>query len=200
MSSISSIGGGNGLFGILQSLSATTASQAATASVATTNTAATTGPDLAQLVQGGGHHHHHHGQGGQTQGANNQLFSQIQQAVTSALQSATQSGTNPNQAVETAISQVFQNNNSAAQSTSTSAAQTNTPASTTDAQGTTGTPSSTGNSALQAFFQTLQNAGIDPQQFHQDFLTAVQNAQSGTANPATAFQSFPPGSILDAVG
>ena len=56
----------------------------------------------------------------------------------------------------------------------------------------------TANSADQSdFAQTLQDYGIDSDQFQQDFQTAVQQAQGGQIDPSTAFASFPPGLIVD---
>jgi hypothetical protein len=40
----------------------------------------------------------------------------------------------------------------------------------------------------------------DPQQFHKDFLAAIQDARGGTVNSGTAFRSFPPGSTVDTTG
>jgi hypothetical protein len=202
MSSISSIGGGIDLSQYYQGVAGTNSASPASTTAATTaisSTDPTSSTDAGQQVHG----HHHRGGHGKGGGANSQLFSQLQTAVTSALQSATP-GTDPNQTIEEAISQVFQNNNSAAQTgsetqqastTDPNAAQANTPLSTTPSGNGT-----SGNSALQAFFQTLQSAGVNPQQFHQDFFTAVQNAQNGSVNPSTALQSLPIGSLVDATG
>lgn len=206
MSSISSIGGASNLYQYLQNASAagqTSSTAATTATTATDGTDATDGASSGQAVQGGHHHHHHHGQGSSSgAAANSQLFQQIQQAVTSALQSAGTNNADPNKTIEDAISQVFQNNNSAQTGSTTNP---NDPSATANSAATTGTTTggttgADGTSALQAFFQALQNAGINPQQFHQDLLTAVQDAQNGNANPATAFQSLPPGSIIDTLG
>jgi hypothetical protein len=46
----------------------------------------------------------------------------------------------------------------------------------------------------------LQAMGVDPQQFHSDFLAAVQGAQGGQVDPSTAFQSFPPGTTVNTTG
>ena len=49
-----------------------------------------------------------------------------------------------------------------------------------------------GTIATQAFFQNLQSLGVDPQQFHQDFLAAVQDAQSGNnVDASSPFKTFP---------
>ena len=43
--------------------------------------------------------------------------------------------------------------------------------------------------------------GVDPQQFHQDFMAAIKDAQqNGNADPRTALQSFPLGSAVDTQG
>jgi hypothetical protein len=202
MSSISSVGG-NSLALYFQNLSATSntsASNATTATSPTTTTSSTDGTDLAQAIQGGHRHHHGHADAGKSE-----FFQQLQTAVSGALQSAQQGGTDPNQAVEDAISQIFKNNSSA---TSPSSATANQPASVNDpdgdgdgspAQG-SGPAGKTQNSTLQSFLNTLQSYGIDPQQFHQDFLAAATNAQNGASNTSTAFQSIPPGTLIDAIG
>src|SRR5580658_8005675 len=100
MSSISSISGGSSLYSYLQNLSSTTESQTTAPTSATTdvNTAASTATAGSGQSATGVHHHHGHGKGGQSE-----LFQQIQQAVTTALQSAQQNGsTNLNQTVEDA--------------------------------------------------------------------------------------------------
>jgi hypothetical protein len=196
MSSISSISGGTSLYSYLQNLSSTTESQttAPTSATTDTNTAASTSASgSGQSVQGA-HHHHGHGKGGQSQ-----LFQQIQQAVTTALQSAQQNGsTNPNQTIEDAIASVFKNQTAGAASQQQTAATGQTPSADGDADGSTTGAVGGGSSATQAFFQNLQSLGIDPAQFHQDFLAAVQDAQGGTnVDPSSLFQSLPPGSIVD---
>ena len=41
---------------------------------------------------------------------------------------------------------------------------------------------------------------VDPQQFHQDLLAAIKDAQNGgQADPATLFKNFPPGSNVDTI-
>jgi hypothetical protein len=43
-----------------------------------------------------------------------------------------------------------------------------------------------------------QRSGIDPQQFQQDFASAVQSVQSGgNVDFASLFQNFPAGSAVD---
>jgi hypothetical protein len=93
------------------------------------------------------------------------LFKQIQQSVLSALQSADNSGStaDPNQIVQQAIANVLRQNNP------------NT---------TAGSTSQTGDSN-RAFFDTLNQYGIDPSQFRADYAAAVKDAQNGL-NPLTA--------------
>jgi len=126
-------------------------------------------------------------------GAHGDLFQQIQQAVTSALQSI-QSGSssNPNQIIEQAIAQALQGTNGASGATGAS----------TDSDGdndNSGGGAASSLSGAQSFFQTLQENGIDPQQFRSDFLSAIQQAQQGNPNSTTtAFSSFPLGLSVDA--
>jgi hypothetical protein len=147
MSAISSVGSNSSLYSFLQSLQQSSGSSSTAGS--------------SSGVQGT-HHHHKHGGGG-----GGGLMSQIQNAVTSALQSSQSSGstTDPNQVVQNAIAQVLQNG-------STSAATT---AAGTSAAGTTA-------SSPQAFFQTLQASGVTPQQFLSDFMAALQSTQSAQLN------------------
>jgi hypothetical protein len=190
MSSVSSVGGNaQSLYQFIQSLSGTTQSPStgatsgatsSTTSNSATQTIAQAAQSIGQALQGG--HHHHHG------GA----LKQIQNAVTSALQSAQSNGStsNPNKIVEDAISQVLGNNNAAVSPTGTDA----------DGDGPGASMPTSAASRTQAFFQTLQSFGVSPQQFQQDLLSAVKDAQNGTVNSSTAFQNFPLGSTLDAIG
>jgi hypothetical protein len=200
MSSISGIDGGSSLALYFQNLSATSntsATDATTATSPTTTTSSTSNTDASPAIQGGHHHHHGH-----ADAAKSEFFQQLQTAVTGALQSAQQGGTDPNKAIQDAISQIFNNNNSSA--TSQTSAPANQPATTNDSNdgppASAGDPPGSATSSLQAFFNTLQSYGIDPQQFHQDFLAAATNAQNGAVNTSTAFQSIPPGTLIDAIG
>jgi hypothetical protein len=190
MSSIS--GAGSSLYSYLQSLSATQANSptnpaatanAATAAPATSTITSALAPTASQPAQGAHRHHHHHGGGG---GAD---LDKLQSAVTSALQSAqsSDSSSDPNQVIEDAIARVFQNDNSAAPNSTAS------PSADSDKSPTT--PSSSNAS----FLQTLQSYGVDPNQFRSDFLSAVQQAQAGQPNSATAFQNFTPGTTVDTI-
>ena len=188
MSSISGVG--QSLSQYFQSISANSPAQptSVTSSASAADSAAA-GSATTTPVHGKGHHHHGHGGGSK----------QIQQAVTDALQSASTSGssTDPNQTIQDAIAKVFQNSNSATPtSASTTTGSDPDGDDDTDAAGEAGGD----NTAQQAFLKALQSFGVDPQQFHQDFLAAVKDAQGGQINPNTAFQSFPPGTFVDTTG
>lgn len=183
MSSVSGIGGNaQSIYQFIQSLSGNTSTPSTSSTTSTSSAISSAAQTIAQAAQGigqamqGGHHHHHGG-----------ALKQIQNAVTNALQTAQASGSNsdPNTIVEDAIAQVLGNNNAAVSSTPGGA----------DASASTSPAINT-----QNFFQTLQSFGVTPQQFQQDLLSAVKDAQSGTINNSTAFQSFPIGSTLDTVG
>jgi hypothetical protein len=189
MSSVSGIGGNaQSLYQFIQSLSGNTATPSTSTTSATTAAGSTSAvQSIAQAAQSigqalqGGHHHRHGG-----------ALKQIQDAVTNALQSAQSSGStsDPNKIVEDAISQVLGNNNAAV---SSAAGDTDGDS---DASGASSSPAIN----TQTFFQKLQAFGVTPQQFQQDLLSAVKDAQSGTVNTSTAFQSFPVGSTLNVVG
>ncbi|HEX4056300.1 MAG TPA: hypothetical protein VHX86_18725 [Tepidisphaeraceae bacterium] len=191
MSAISGLSG-SGMTQWLQQIAQQQSTQAVqTAAAASTCGAA--GSTASTASQGVHHGHHHHGGG--SSGGN--FFSQIQQTVTSALQSAQSNGTSdPNGVVEDAITSLLKNmgvgSNSAAEGTNS----TGDSDSDTDASG--GVDSAT--SAQQSFQSLLQSAGISPRQFQSDFLSAVREAQGGSINPGTAFNSFPPGTNLDVTG
>lgn len=133
------------------------------------------------------HHHHHHGGGGKLQ-------SQIESAVTSALQNSNGS-TDPNQIIQNAIATVLQANGSG-QTNSTSASQTG---GTITVAPPSSDPSATVTDAQQQQFnQLLQSYGVNPQQFQADFKAAFQNTQGNNAPDfPTMFSSFPPGSAID---
>jgi hypothetical protein len=182
MSAISGVG--QGLAQFFQSISSSSQCQPTSASTSASAADSTAAADSSQQVHGSGHHHH--GGGGEGGGA---FFQKIQQAVTNALQSAATSGTSadPNTTIEDAIAQIFQNNpTSPSSSTATDES---------DSDG--ATTSETDASNPQSFIQTLQSYGVDPQQFHQDFMTAIKNAMNGQVDPGTAFANFPPGTIVD---
>ena len=185
-------GSGTGLYQFLRSISANqTSPTSSTASTTASTATSATAPDSSSTsTQGAAVHHGHKGHGG----GGGAMFKKIEDAVTSALQSAQSDGSSssdPNQTIEDAISKVL---NGA--SSSTDPSQTST-----DADGDNdGTQAANGNDSAsrQAFFQTLQQYGIDPQQFRQDLMSAFQQAKNGgTADPSTAFKSFPPGTAVD---
>ena len=184
MSSISGLGSSaQGLYSFIQSLSG---SNQTSATSATPSTGSTPSAALGQVAGAGGHHHHHGGGG---------AFKQIQDAVTTALQSSQKGGdssADPNKIIEDAIAKILQNNTSASGGAPQGAGNANG-----DADGSAGSASAVNG---QSFQQLLQSFGVSPQQFRQDFLSAVKDAQGGQMNPATALQSFPVGSTLDLVG
>lgn len=199
MSAVSSSSGA-GLFQFLQGLSQYDQSPAtsiasgtgSTGSVDTTGDANTQTSAATQGAQG----HHHHGGGS---GGNGEFFQKIQQAVSSALQSAQSSGStsDPNQIVENAIASVLgtgSSSNSSSSASGTTAADGSTSTTTNSNAGSTTTP---GTSPQEAFSNLLQSAGITAQQFHADFLSAVKDAQGGNVNSSTAFQNFGPGAALN---
>ena len=127
--------------------------------------------------------------------SNAAFLSQVQQAVTTALQSAQADGaSDPNQIVEDSIAKLLKN--MGVGSNSATAATTNSHANSTV------NPSATApsDSANQAFASLLQSMGISPQQFQADFQAAVKDAQRGSANPNAALRSIPIGSTLDVTG
>lgn len=184
MSAISSAASGvQGLYQFLQNLqtqNAQSSSTVNTSSTSSSSNSSTTGSLTASLdslngstqqTQGG---HHHHGGG---------MFKKIEDAVTSALQSAG-SSSDPNKVVQDAIAKVLNGQNSSTSSTSNGSTAAN--ASTSSSQETE-TPQTT-----QQFLSTLQAYGITPEEFGSDLMTAMQNAQGG-AN----LSSFPPGLFVD---
>jgi len=171
---------GTGLAQFFQSVSGQSQSQTPTVSEPTDST-----DSSSQEVQGATHHHRHHG-------GSSAQFQQIQSAVTQALQQASSDpNADPNQIIEDAIQKAIQSDPSSSDDPSTAS-------STTSAPSTASTPSTADSSGgIVGFVQSLQSYGVTPQQFHQDFLNAVKNAQNGNVDPAAAFQSFPPGVGVD---
>ena len=186
MSSISASGIGQSLMQYIQQLSSNTQSSTtnpATTTSTTTPTVQSTAASIATGTPAAGHKHHHHRGGGELQ--------KIQNAVTSALQSAQASGssTNPNTVIQTAIEQILAGTNNVTPPANPS---------TTATPSTETTPSTTTQST---FAQTLQSYGVDPQQFRNDFLAAIQDAQNGQqVNTANIFGSFPTGTQVDTTG
>jgi hypothetical protein len=101
------------------------------------------------------------------------LITQIQQTVTSALQSAKASGStkDPNQIVEDSIASLLKNVFSG-----------KTP------------PAPSTPTSPQAFENALKSAGITSQQFQSDLKSAIQDAQNSLATP------IPTGTTLDVTG
>lgn len=190
MSAVSSASSSNSLYSFLQNLSTTQAGQPTSALTALAGATASTVSTTTGGVSALGHHHGH-GKKGESQ-----LFQQIQQAVTSALQSAQQGGTTDfNKTVEDAIANVLKTSSSSplkpagdGDGDADASASANTPASASSASG------------QQTFLQTLQSFGIDPKQFRQDFLAAVQDAQNATGSNASITQALQPGSLFDTIG
>ncbi|HZZ43325.1 MAG TPA: hypothetical protein VFE58_10335 [Tepidisphaeraceae bacterium] len=194
MSSASIGGTGSSLYQFLQSISQQQQQQAASSTSSTSSTlatsaasaiGATTGTTSSSAIQGAGGHHGHHGGGGG-------MFKKLESAVTDALQSAQSDGStdDPNQTIEDAITKVLNG------STSSTSSSTD-PSATTDPT-TTSTSSTDDAASRQDFFNTLQQYGIDPQQFKSDLMSAMQQAKNGgQADPSAAFKSFPPGVAVD---
>jgi hypothetical protein len=130
-------------------------------------------------------HHglHHHGAGagsGGTAGSQAQVTSLLD-TISKALQSA-DSSADPNQVIEDTVAKLLQNG------------------------GTTDSDDITANTVQQAsnqisnqpgLVELLKAHGVSPQQFQADLRAAIKDAQQGQVNPATALQSFPPGSALN---
>lgn len=195
MSTIGSAGSVSGLYQFFHGVSVNNSTTSTSATSTTSAADGTTSTDSSQTGQVSGHHHHHGGGGGA-------MFKQIQSAVTSALQTAQANGTDqdPNKVIEDAISSVLKNAGNGTSATGSSTTTGSTQSATDpdgDGDGGASGAAEGSESAQQSFFQGLQALGVDPQQFHQDFLAAVQNAQNGNVDPSTAFQSFPPGSGVD---
>jgi murein L,D-transpeptidase YcbB/YkuD len=107
------------------------------------------------------------------------LFQKIQQSVLSALQSADSSNSNadPNQIIQQAIAGVFQQSNSNGISS----------------------PQSSSNNAEspQTFFETLQQYGISPQDFRNDYASALKSSQNGLSPANSLFGGSATGSLID---
>ncbi|HEY1685360.1 MAG TPA: hypothetical protein VGG19_11395 [Tepidisphaeraceae bacterium] len=195
MSAVSGIGNS----AIYQYLQATQASQSTQSGVSGSSSASSASSVQAAINNSGSskaHGSHRHqddsaamAQPGGTGGS--QRMQQLQNAVVTALQTAKANpSSDSNDIVQSAIASIFKNSMNA------SAPQ----AAGTDADGDddgSATAASDTDTEQSTFFDTLQQYGIDPQQFQQDFQTAVQQAQGGEIDSSTAFQSFPPGVIVD---
>jgi hypothetical protein len=92
--------------------------------------------------------------------------------------------------IQSAIAQALQSFQSVA---SGSAAQTGNAA-----EGTTATTAADDSMTGSTFAQLPQANGVDPQQLHEDFLSAINSAQNGgSAEAGGIFSSFPLGSVMD---
>jgi hypothetical protein len=160
--------------------------QTAGSALANAGSAVTSGADAVasaatQAVQGG---HHHHGGGG----GGGKLFQKIQQSVLTALQSQAQTPGNvsANQTVQSAIGQILQARfNSAAGGAASSTASTDEEPGDTDVDST----------SVQQFFQQLQSYGVTPEQFRQDFLSAMQQSGQTASNGQAA--AIPTGLLVN---
>ena len=129
-------------------------------------------------------------------GANtSQIFTQIRQAVTTALQKAqlSHSSQDPNQIVQSTIASLLKNLGFGSSSTAAS----NLAAAEINGQG----PEESGSSSSSEGFQKiLASSGISTQQFKSDLMSAIQTVQGGSTNPFSGFSNIPVGSMLDVTG
>jgi hypothetical protein len=118
--------------------------------------------------------------------------------VTNALQSAQATGStsDPNKTIQSALEKIFKNG-IAGNTAGSSSSSANSDATSTDAAAT----AQDVDDAKQSFLDTLKSFGVTADQFQQDLKTAVQQASAsgGQVNASTAFASFAPGSLVDAV-
>jgi hypothetical protein len=197
MSSLSVNGLGQGLGSLFRGPSAAGSASPAKSTSAASSTlfSSTSTSATGATPQVGGHHRHHGGHGGGK-------FQQIQDAVTSALQAAQSSGStsNPDKVIEDAITKVFKQTSSISSTSSTSPS----PQPPADSDGDTdaaGATKSDNTASQQAFFKSLQSLGVSPQQFKNDFMAAIQDAQqTGNVDVSAALKSLPKGTTLDAIG
>jgi hypothetical protein len=135
----------------------------------------------------GGHRHHRHQVGGAGCGSDGSQaqVSNLLDTISNALQSADASS-DPNQVIEDTVSKLLENKGSMAA---------NGLIGNVSADTVQGAASQAG--GQQKLLELLKAHGVDLQQFRADLTAAVKAAQSGTANPAIALQSFPPGSALN---
>jgi hypothetical protein len=121
-------------------------------------------------------------------------MSKISSAVTSALEEAQSSGSDsdPNQTIQNAIAQLLSGN-----SGNTQASNGTTSAASQSASSSGNATGETNGTSPQSFLQTLQSYGVDPQQFRQDFLAALQSANGGQTGTNSMWQALPAGSLVD---
>jgi hypothetical protein len=174
MSSVSGIG--NSSLNPLDPYSLQQANGQGTTQTSATDLNATTTDSTDGTEASSGHHHHHGGGGGG-------ISSQIESAVTSALQDAPD-GADPNQTIQDAIAGVLKQGSG--------------PSLTDPSQTATDGTDGTGSTSEGDFNTLLQQHGINPKQFQEDFQTAVKNIQNnGTVDFGSLFKSFPPGAAVD---
>jgi hypothetical protein len=110
-------------------------------------------------------------------GGHGAMIAKIESAVTQALQaSQSNASADPNQVIQNAITQVL--------------------------NGTNATPAPAGaddNSVQATFAETLKQFGVDPQQFRQDLLSALQHVKGSATGTGTTSQFFPTGSLLNTI-
>lgn len=189
MSITSITGSDQALAQFYQQISGSNSSSTVAAPAAAASSATVTDPSTgAQPAQAAGQHHHGHGG----------FFKKIESAVTTALQAAkSDPSADPNKVVQDAIAKVFKDNGQTPPAGTDASAGVK-PESDSDADASATQPNADISSARQAFAATLKGFGIDANQFHQDFLAAVQGVQSGgSSDTSTLFQDFPPGSSVD---
>jgi hypothetical protein len=191
---ISDLTSGSYLQTLMQQLAAKATATPATTATTPTTTATTTDTQATagttQSASSTPHHHHKRAE----------FFKQIETAVTTALQTAQSDGssTDPNKVIEDTIAKFFKDNNislptpASGNDASAAASQNTNSTSQASAQ-----QEASPGSVRQAFFDLLKNFGVSPQQFRNDFLTAIKDAQAGQANTATALQSIPVGSSIN---
>ena len=102
--------------------------------------------------------------------------------------------------IQDAIASIFKNQQnitgSLATSTGTTAAA-NDPDGDRDSDA-PGVADTDGAAAKSAFAQLLKANGVNPEQVHQDFLSAIQSVQTGgSASASSVFSGFPTGSAID---
>jgi hypothetical protein len=185
---MSILGGvGGGLFQLISGIRATATNAINNAvSAGSSDPGSTT---ASQSIPGEHHHRGHHGG----------LFQQVAAAVTSALQ-AGQSGssTNADTTIKNAIAKILGQLASAGSKTGSLTPAANDP----DGDGDTdvpGQPENDATAAVTSFLQTLQSAGVTPQQFRQDFLAALQSIAGAQNDPTSQAQVLPPGSLVNQV-
>jgi hypothetical protein len=218
MSAVSSVSNrsGSDLFSLLRRLQGgqtaasggTSGTAAAAGASAASATSATTSAKAARTRR------HNDNDGDDAQGAsssgssgvspNADFFQKLQASVTTALADAKANGgtTDANQVVTDAIAKAFKDSGiSLPPPPQGGRGGPNGPQGSGPEGGQAGQgPGGPEQASRSAFFQTLQSYGIDPKQFHADFLSAVKGAQNGgSSNASSVLQNIPAGSQVDTV-